>query len=226
MTKIIFTWRYFLALIVTIAILITSYLALHSVVFSLDSKHFNEFIEQFGAAAPLVMIGLIAAEVVIAPLPGGWLAIATGFMFGSWLGFVYAYAGNIIGATIAFELARGLGQPFVRRLVSEKAYERYSAKLGTSLFGLGLLYAIPLFPIDIISLLLGMTAIRRKDYYLVSAVGFIPNMLVLNFIGAGIAQPNYRYTMIALVAVALAYFVWKAFRLRLRPTHSSTTTPR
>lgn len=220
MTKILLTWRYAIAVVLTLAILVASYWVLDLMVFRLDMQDFDQFINQFGVVAPLVVIGLIAAEVIIAPLPGGWLAIATGYLFGSGLGSLYAYLGNVIGATIAFELARALGQPFVRHLVREKKYEFYSSKLTTSRLGLALLYVIPLFPIDIVSLLLGMTGIRRHDYYLIMGLGFIPNMLALNFVGAGIAVPEYRFVMLVLVAVVIAYFTWKTIALR-----HQTSTP-
>ncbi|EKD79210.1 MAG: hypothetical protein ACD_41C00133G0002 [uncultured bacterium] len=222
MSRIILTWRYILAVVATLAILAASYWLLDVMVFRMDMRGFDQFIGQFGVVAPLVMIGLIAAEVVIAPLPGGWLAIATGYLFGSLLGSLYAYLGNVIGAAIAFELARALGQPFVRHFVSEKKYALYSAKLTTSRFGLALLYAIPLFPIDIVSLLLGMTGIRRRDYYLIMALGFIPNMVALNFVGAGIAVPEYRFVMLILVAVVITYFVWKTLKVRVT---NSTVQP-
>ena len=46
-------------------------------------------------------------------------------------------------------------------------------------------------------------------------LGVIPNMLVLNFVGAGIAIPEYRFVMLTLVTVAIAYFVWKTLKTNL-----------
>ncbi len=215
MKKIILTWRYIIAALVVLAVMIASYYLLNTVVFSLDAQDFDQFITQFGPVAPVVMILLIAAEVIIAPLPGGWLSITTGYLFGSGIGFVYALVGSIIGSSIAFELSRWFGQPFIRRFVSEEKYSLYSAKLETSKFGLGLLYAIPLFPVDIICLLLGSSGIRRRDYYTIMMLGYIPNMLVLNFVGAGIAVPEYRFILLLLVAVVIAYFVWKTLKTKV-----------
>lgn len=234
MPKIILSWRYTLAAVVVLAVLAASYYLLHTIVFSLDSQDFDQFITQFGPVAPIVMIALIAVEVVVAPLPGGWLSITTGYLFGSGLGFVYAYLGSVVGGSIAFELARWLGQPFIRRFVNEKKYERYSAKLETSKLGLGLLFAIPLFPTDIVCLLLGASGIRRRDYYTIMALGYLPNMVALNFVGAGIAVPEYRFILILLVAIAIAYFVWKALKLRVSEAqltatiaeHRSVNTPK
>jgi uncharacterized membrane protein YdjX (TVP38/TMEM64 family) len=224
MTKIVLTWRYVLAVIVVLLVLVASYWLLNQVIFSLDSQDFDRFITQFGPVAPLVMIGLIAAEVIIAPLPGGWLSITTGYIFGSSLGFIYAYIGSIVGSAVAFELARWLGQPFVRKFVDDQKYQLYSAKLETSKVGLGLLYAIPLFPVDIVCLLLGASGIRRRDYYLIMLGGLIPNMLVLNFVGAGIAVPEYRFVLLILVAAVIAYFVWKTMKLRVLSQGTKPTT--
>lgn len=218
MTRILFTWRYFVALAITLAVLVLGYVLLEQTIFALDTKQFAQFIDTLGWAGPFVMIGLIAGEVVVAPLPGGWLSLATGYLFGPAAGFAYAYIGNLLGALIAFELARAFGQPFVRRLVAEEKYERYSQKMRRSRLGLILLYAIPLFPIDIVSLLLGISGVPRRRFITIIAIGFLPNMAILNFVGGAIAVPEYRYVMLVLVAVVMGYFILRAVHDYLSPT--------
>ncbi|EKD76482.1 MAG: hypothetical protein ACD_43C00095G0003, partial [uncultured bacterium] len=149
------------------------------------------------------------------PLPGGWLAIATGYLFGSWPGFIYAYIGNVLGSLIAFALARYFGQRFVQKIVSLENYERYSHKLSRSSLGIGLLYAIPLFPIDVISMLLGVSGITRRRFLTIMLLGFIPNMAIMNFVGGAIGQPEYRYIMIGLVSGVIVYFVWHTASLKI-----------
>lgn len=218
MIKILFTWRYLTALAVTLLVLIIVYIILERTIFLLNGEEFTGFIESLGWAGPLVMVGLITVEVLVAPLPGGWLSVATGYLFGSTLGFIYAYIGNALGAWLAFELARVFGRPLVRRLVSEEKFERYQHKINRSSLGLGLLYAIPLFPIDVISLLLGISGISRKHFLLAMLLGFIPNMALLNFVGGAIAVPEYRYIMLALVVVVMGYFILRTVRERITPT--------
>ncbi|MFA6475230.1 MAG: VTT domain-containing protein [Patescibacteria group bacterium] len=215
MSKIIISWRHIITVVLVLIIFAVIYWLLYGLVFSLDMTGFNKFINQFGATAPLVMIGLIAIEVVVAPLPGGWLAVATGYMFGSGLGFLYAFIGTVLGSAVAFELSHWLGRPFAIRLVGEQKYNLYSEKIGNSKIGLWLLYLIPLFPTDVLSFVLGVSGMRRKDYYLIMILGYLPNIIALNFIGEGISQPKYRYAMLALVAVVLVYFVWKTTAKRV-----------
>lgn len=215
MAKIILTWRYGVALALAFIAGGVGYYILSQTIFHLDSREFDQFITALGWTGPLVMVGLIAVEVVIAPLPGGWLAIATGYLFGSLPGFIYAYIGNVLGATVAFSLARYLGQPFIRKFVSDAKYDYYSQKLKSSSLGLALLYAIPLFPIDVISLLLGVSGISRQRFLVIMTLGFIPNMAIMNFVGGSIAMPEYRYIMLGVVAGVIVYIVWRAVKERI-----------
>lgn len=215
MAKIILTWKYGVALVLALISGGVGYYIFSQTVFHLDSREFDQFITDLGWVGPIVMVALIAVEVVIAPLPGGWMALATGYLFGSLPGFIYAYTGNVLGAIVAFSLARYFGQPFIRKFVSDAKYDYYSQKLKSSSLGLGLLYAIPLFPIDIISLLLGVSGITRQRFLIIMTLGFIPNMAVMNFVGGSIAMPEYRYIMLGLVAGVIVYFVWRAAKERI-----------
>lgn len=217
MTKIILTWKYGVTLALALLAGGVGYYILSQTVFHLDSTELDHFITNLGWVGPIVMIGLIAVEVIIAPLPGGWLALATGYIFGSLPGFIYAYSGNVLGAIVAFMLARYFGQPFIRKFVSDVKYEHYSQKLDRSSLGLALLYAIPLFPIDIISLLLGVSGIPRRRFLLIMMLGFVPNMAIMNFVGGSIAMPEYRYIMLGLVAGVIVYFVWRTANDRISP---------
>lgn len=217
MAKIILTWRYSVALALALIAGGVGYYILSQTVFHLGSSEFDRFITGLGWVGPIVMVALIAVEVVIAPLPGGWMALATGYLFGSLPGFIYAYTGNVLGALIAFTLARYFGQPFIRKFVSDAKYDHYSQKLKSTSLGLALLYAIPLFPIDIISLLLGVSGITRRRFVIIMTLGFIPNMAVMNFVGGSIAMPEYRYIMLGLVTGVVVYFVWRTAKVHISP---------
>lgn len=204
----------------TLIVLGFVYWYLNDTIFSLQTREFNTFIDGLGWKAPLVMIGLTIVEVVVAPLPGGWIAIADGFIFGHWLGFLYSYIGSVIGSWIAFELARKLGQPFVQKMISAEKYEQYEKKIHTSRWGIILLYMIPLFPVDIVSLLIGLTNVRRKRFIVLMMIGLLPNMFVLNFFGSQISNPSYQYVLIGLAAIVVLYFVINWFRIRHTPKSS------
>ncbi len=73
----------------------------------------QQFFESFGAAAPLVYLAMVTAEVVLAPLPGLMLYAPGGVVFGGFWGGLLSLAGNVLGAGIACQLMRILGTPLL-----------------------------------------------------------------------------------------------------------------
>ena len=51
-------------------------------------------------------------------LPGGVLSIGGGFFFGLWWGFFLVLTGNLLGAALAFLIARRVGRQRIERLLS------------------------------------------------------------------------------------------------------------
>ncbi|MFP4523707.1 MAG: TVP38/TMEM64 family protein [Candidatus Woesearchaeota archaeon] len=136
-----------------------------------------------GVLAPLVVVLLIVVEVVLAPVPGTAIMVASGYAFGPWLGSLYSYLGNVLGSLLAFWLARRFGRSFVERLLSRDAVSRYDAFFHRFHHWLLLLYALPVVPVDILSFVSGLSGLRWRRFFLVVAVGFIPNTLALAFVG-------------------------------------------
>ena len=69
--------------------------------------------------APLLLFGLF---VVLAPvgLPMTPLIIASGVVFGPWLGALYNVIGCLTGAAVSYWLARLMGRDFVRRVAGKR----------------------------------------------------------------------------------------------------------
>ena len=85
-----------------------------------DLDKLKVFILDFGVFAPLVLIFLQILQVLVAPIPGQLMGLASGFIFGPFLGTVYTMLGTVIGSYIAFKLSRKLGRPFVERMINKK----------------------------------------------------------------------------------------------------------
>src|SRR6266853_3028712 len=58
---------------------------------------------------------LLCAACNVLLLPGGILAIGSGFFFGLWWGFFLNVVGNVTGAAVAFLLSRKLGRGWVEK---------------------------------------------------------------------------------------------------------------
>jgi len=175
-------------------------------ILSLDSLQFDAWLQQYSWYSPLVIIGFIVIETIIVPLAGGWLSIATGYIYGPWLGFGYAYLGNVLGGYIVFEIARYFSSPLHHRMDS------FKNKLSGYKLGLIACYAIPLFPFKLVSLALGVTGLSRRRFFISISLGLIPNLIILNTFGDAIGAPEYQFVLIGLMVVLSLYFIlrWMA----------------
>lgn len=147
----------------------------------------TQFVEQFGAAGPLVLIALITAEVIIAPLPGGFLPVVSGVIFGIFPGIAYSWAGNMLGSIIAFLIARKFGERAVAFFIPSFKRERYHRQLEKHTAPLLTMYAVPVVPVDVLSFALGLSLIRMKKFLAVVAFAFVIRMTLWNLFGGALA---------------------------------------
>lgn len=128
-----------------------------------DPASVRSFVERFGVAAPLAFVLLQATQVVIAPIPGQVLALASGWLFGLVWGTVYSIIGATLGSYVAFRLARRYGRPFVDRAIDPTALDRFddfSNRRGY--LTLLVLFLVPGLPDDVICFVAGTTALDIK----------------------------------------------------------------
>ncbi len=127
----------------------------------------RDFVESWGKAAPLAFIFIQALQVVVAPIPGELTGAVGGFIFGAWPNVVYSTIGLTIGSMGAFIAARIIGMPLVRYFVSENHLKRFhflTERKGAILaFAF---FAIPGFPKDILSYILGMSPMCYRIIFL------------------------------------------------------------
>lgn len=138
-------------------------------------------IEDAGPIAPILYILFKTTAYVIAPLTTGPLQMSSGALFGFWGGFLYTHIGEILGGTLAFLIARHLGQPVIRRFLGQESMQTIDNFYQNRLGGWRSLVWSRLFLFgvyDFISYAAGLTNISLKQYVLVSAiVGIIPTAL-------------------------------------------------
>src|SRR5262245_29323526 len=81
----------------------------------LDADALADRIRASGPLGPVVLMALLVAQAVIAPLPSPPILMAAGFVYGPWLGFAIGWFGLLVGASACFGLARILGRSFAER---------------------------------------------------------------------------------------------------------------
>ncbi len=87
-----------------------------------DPELLEEAIERIGWLGPLALVGLNALQIVVAPIPGYVVPIAAGFLYGPVMGSLWGALGLLLGATIAFWLARQYGRPVAEKLAGRRGW--------------------------------------------------------------------------------------------------------
>ncbi len=178
------------------------------------------YLRGFGAWTIVVILALFTVEALIAPLPNWFLIIASGMIFGPWLGSLLSLSGVLAGAMAAFAVARWVARRAIRRLLPESVLKRvdaFSRKNGFAVLLIARL--IPFTSSDLWSYAAGLSRIPVLHFAAATALGDLPSILLFSFVGKAVLEdPRYTRWLAAAGGVLLAgwlgFVLWK----RLRPT--------
>lgn len=170
-------------------------LLLGAIIWARQSGVFTEdsvrgLIDSSPVLAPILFVAIYVLTTVFF-LPATPLSLIGGAIFGAWQGSFYILVGATLGALISFVLARFVFRNWVvthllHRFPQVKAYDERLQEngLATVIF----LRLIPLFPFNGLNFLLGITKVRLWEYVIATAVGIIPGVVVLSFLGGALVS--------------------------------------
>lgn len=125
-------------------------------------------------------------------LPGGAsiMTVASGMIFGLYIGTLLSSFASTIGATCAFLVARFLFQ--------EKLQEKFSNKLKSinngiekeGVFYLFTLRLVPAFPFFMVNLVMGLTSMKTSAFFLTSQLGMLAGTIIYVYAGTQLSQIN------------------------------------
>jgi len=186
-------WLLFFVLVTFIAWFIYSYLS-EGVFYLLsvsDLDSIVSFIQSFGFLAILIFVLFVMLEVVVAPVPPLVLYIAGGIIFGAFWGGTLTLIGNILGAFVAFIIARKYGRNLIESKVPEKTrkkFDDFSIKYGA--FSLFILRLNPLTTSDLFSYIAGLTKMKVRQFLFSTALGLAPLIYIQTYIGGFFIKDN------------------------------------
>ncbi|MFA5022302.1 MAG: VTT domain-containing protein [Patescibacteria group bacterium] len=203
MKKIKFVW--YILTVIPILLLILGYI-FPSQFFS-NQELIRNFVNSFGLFAPIAFIILQILQVIVTPFSHYAVSIAGGFIFGTWLGFIYNLIGRVIGTAIAFYLGRYLGRKIIKHVVKEETIKKYDYYFDKGKLLLFLAYFLPLFPDDELSYLAGFSSMAAKIFIPLMIIGHVSGSLSLAYIGNGV-QSVKEPMFIFLSLITLIGGIW------------------
>jgi len=170
------------------------------------------------AAAVAAVLGIYLLKSVVFVIPASLIYIYTGMAFDTRDALLINFAGIVIEVTATFWLGKYLGKDYVLRLAQGKSwYEKLNAvKSRHKISFLFLVRALPVFPIDFVSLFLGASGIGFWLYLIISVGGIMPRVILFTLLGDGFYRyvPKWFLFSIAIASIPLALAAWlfKHFR--------------
>jgi len=170
---------------------------------TLTAEGIEAEIRSWGAWAAAGSVLLMVAHSLI-PFPAEFVTFANGMLFGPVWGVAVTWVGAMLGASLAFALARWFGRPLVDALMNERqraAIDRWSRRQG-----IGVLLAsrlMPLISFNVINYAAGLAPVSWWTFLWTTGLGILPITTLLVMTGDQVWNGR-GHAWIWLVAVALA----------------------
>jgi uncharacterized membrane protein YdjX (TVP38/TMEM64 family) len=139
----------------------------------------GRFLEMAGLWGPLIFIFVYAAGVCLF-IPGTLLTTLGGALFGAYQGFLYVWAGAMLGASAAFWIGRTLGRDLAASLVGDNL-KKYDEAIERNGFAAVLYLRLVYFPFTPMNFGMGLTRVRFWDYFFGTALGIIVGVFIFTF---------------------------------------------
>jgi uncharacterized membrane protein YdjX (TVP38/TMEM64 family) len=166
-------------------------------VFPISPRHVHALIRAFGVWGPVGLVGAIILLIVFIPVTTIPFEIAGGVGYGIVEGFAYVLLAHIIGATLAFMLARRFGRPVLNRVAPKRAVasvEAMSEQIDIRL--LILMRLLPLFDFKLVSYAAGLSDMSPTEYVLGTVAGVTLPILGMVSVGAELTGHPLRAALI------------------------------
>jgi len=152
---------------------------------------------------------LLFAACNILLLPGGILAVGSGFFFGLWWGFLIVFTGNLIATAVSFTLSRSIAKRWFRQKLSDNPTLRALGPVveqeSWKIILLSQLH--PLFPTSLLNYFYGLTRIRFETYMFWAAIGRIPGLFLYAYVGT-LGQLAVRIMQHKSYPRVIEYWIW------------------
>jgi len=126
----------------------------------------------------------IAATVLF--VPGLFITMAAGVLFGPFKGFVIVSLASVTGASLAFLIGRHLVREWItRKMADSPHFHAINEAIGREgAMIVFLLRLSPLFPYNLLNYGLGLTRVRFGSYFIASWIGMLPGTFMYVYLGS------------------------------------------
>jgi uncharacterized membrane protein YdjX (TVP38/TMEM64 family) len=179
----------------------------------LTAEVLGRILEAAGVWGPILFILIYTAGVCLF-VPGTLLTALGAAIFGAYLGFVYVWAGAMLGASAAFWIGRTLGREFAASLIGDRL-RKYDEAIERNGFATVLYLRLVYFPFTPMNFGMGLTRVRFRDYFLGTGLGIIVGTFIFTFFVGTVKEAwvsgNWGDLLSFKAVISVALFVFSFF---------------
>ena len=149
----------------------------------------QDWVADLGWRAPAFYIGLVTFRIFFL-LPSWVILSAGGLVFGPWLGTLLGGLGILASSLVAFGVARGIGQDWLRPRLSRRysAYQRTVDHAGPLI--VGVTTAHPIGPMSVLHVAAGLSTVSLLAFVVAVVVGGPVRAFLYSLFGAPLLEPT------------------------------------
>lgn len=140
----------------------------------------EHWVRSAGAWGPVALLGIQAGQIVAAPIPGVFVPLIAGVLYGPFWGSLFTVIGTVIGSAIAFWIGRAAGREVTERWIGHEPIERAQKLIrGKRWLALIPIFLFPFSPADALCFMVGIAGVGWPQFLVVVLLGRVPKDVAL-----------------------------------------------
>ncbi len=208
------SWKKISALIVFIAFMVLPF------IWSAPLDHLSLLVDDDTWTSLFVFGLLLVVSTVVAPITVTPIIPVAGLLFGPFVAGVVCVVSWVIGASIAFVIARKLGRPLLVRFISEESLAWYERIMPVKREFISIVILRMMVPVDVLSYALGvLSKISLTRYITATAIGVTPFAFVYTYAGLYAGTRDFSSLILLLTFGVVLFGVTVYTYRRLHTNH-------
>lgn len=194
--------------------------------FAQEPERFRSWVDQQGLWGPLLFMGMIVLQIVVAIIPGEPLEIVAGYAFGALEGTLWCLLGAFAGRLAVFLLVRRFGTRAIEVFFPLDKLQslRFLQNERRLTFWVFFLFFLPGTPKDLLCYIVGITKLPLRSWLVISAVAPIPSIITSTIGGDALGMGNYAFAALVFgITIVISSLGLPAYRAICRARERSET---
>ena len=160
-----------------------------------EPERFQAWVDAQGVRAPLLFVGMVVLQIVVAIIPGEPLEIAAGYAFGALEGTLLCLIGALVGRVAVFLLVRRFGVRAVEVFFPLEKLQslRFLQNEKKLTFWVFFLFFLPGTPKDVLCYIVGLTKLPLRSWLIISTIAPIPSIITSTIGGSALGMGRYTF---------------------------------